>query len=254
MSPERPEPDVELAITRLVIRPGAAPVDERLRSGDILGLAGLDGHGQEAFLETLAGLRAPVAGEVAVTTGTERTVIRGLQQAVRHRIAYLARDRRRDGIFPALSILDNFAMVSLGRDLRGGLINRARRRARFADWQTRLEIVAADPGAPITALSGGNQQKVLLARWLALNPRILLLNDPTRGVDQRTREVLYRTFADLARSKGMALVILSTEIEEVLRLCGRILVFREGEVTARLEAGSLSHEAVIEAMFGRAAA
>ena len=254
MSPERPDPGVELAIDGLVIRRGAAPIDERLRPGDILGVAGLDGHGQEAFLETLAGLRAPLGGEVAVVTAAGRTVVTGFKQAVRQRIAYLARDRRQEGIFPGLSILDNFAVVSFGRDLRGGLISRAGLRRRFAEWQTRLEIVAADPGAPITALSGGNQQKVLLARWLALNPRVLLLNDPTRGVDQRTREVLYRTFADLARTEGMALVVLSTEIEEVLRLCGRVLVFREGEVTARLDARGLSHGAVIDAMFGRAAA
>ncbi len=253
MSHEPSEAMAGLEIDGLVIRPGAAPITELLRPGEILGLAGLDGHGQEAFLETLAGLRAPVGGAVAVLNGSVRETITGFSHAVRQRIAYLARDRRTHGIFPALSILDNFAMVSLDRDMRAGLISRAHLRARFAEWQERLEIVAADPGAPITALSGGNQQKVLLARWLALGPRFLLLNDPTRGVDQRTREVLYRTFVDLARRDGLALVILSTEIEEILRLCGRVLVFHDGEVSARLSATALSHGAVIEAMFGRAA-
>jgi ABC-type sugar transport system ATPase subunit len=244
---------VELVVDRLVIRPGAAPIDERLRPGEILGVAGLDGHGQEAFLEILAGLRAPAGGRVAVVSPAGKTIISGFKQAVRHRIAYLARDRRTHGIFPALSILDNFAIASFDRDTRYGLIGRTQLKARFAEWQQRLEIVAADPSAPITALSGGNQQKVLLARWLALGPRVLLLNDPTRGVDQRTREVLYRTFVDLARTKGIALILLSTEIEEVLRLCDRILVFRESEVSARLSRGNMSHDAVIAAMFGRAA-
>jgi ribose transport system ATP-binding protein len=244
---------VELVIDRLIIRLGAAPIDEHLQPGEILGVAGLDGHGQEAFLEILAGLRAPAGGTVAIASPSGKTIISSFRQAVHHRIAYLARDRRTHGIFPALSILDNFAIASFDRDTRHGLISRAQLKARFDEWQQRLEIVAADPFAPITTLSGGNQQKVLLARWLALEPRVLLLNDPTRGVDQRTREVLYRTFVDLARTKGLALVLLSSEIEEVLRLCTRILVFHENEVSARLSHGSVSHDAVIAAMFGRPA-
>jgi ABC-type sugar transport system ATPase subunit len=242
-----------LVVDGLVVRAGAAPIDELIRTGDILGVAGLDGHGQEAFLETLAGLRAPVSGRVAISSGSTQTTIAGFKHAVRHGIAYLARDRRTQGIFPALSILDNFGLVSFAQDMRLCLISRASLRARFAQWRERLEIVARDPAAPITTLSGGNQQKVLLARWLALNPRVLLLNDPTRGVDQRTREVLYRAFAELARSERMALVILSTEIEEVLRVCDRVLVFREGEVSAKLDRSAMSQDSVIAAMFGKTA-
>jgi len=241
-----------LIVERLVVRAGAAPIGERIRAGDILGVAGLDGHGQEAFVETLAGLRSPVSGRVAVVSGPTQTTIAGFKHAVRHGIAYLARDRRTQGVFPSLSILDNFGLVSFSSDMRLGLISRTRLRSRFAEWRKRLEIVAADPAAPITTLSGGNQQKVLLARWLALRPRALIMNDPTRGVDQRTREILYRAFGELARSERMALVILSTEIEEVLRLCDRVLVFREGEVSARLEGAAMSQAAVIAAMFGRA--
>jgi ribose transport system ATP-binding protein len=116
-----------------------------------------------------------------------------------------------------------------------------------------LSIVAPSPDHVITALSGGNQQKVLLARWLALEPRVLLLNDPTRGVDQRTRETLYDVCRDLARTEGMALVVLSTEIEELLRLCDRVLVFREQHVIARLAGSGISHDQVIAAMFGHVA-
>jgi len=241
-----------LLASGLVIRPGAEPVDERIRPGGIVGLAGLDGHGQAAFLRMLAGLLRPVSGQVMIGSAQGWTPLGGFRQAVRQGIAYLARDRRAQGIFPALSILDNFAMTSLDRDIRYGLIDPARREARFRHWQARLEIVAADPRAPITSLSGGNQQKVLLARWLALEPRILLLDDPTRGVDQRTRDVLYRIFIDLA-GEGMAVLILSSEIEEVLRLCERVLVFREGSIAARLDTSRLSHGHVMAAMFGQPA-
>ena len=94
---------------------------------------------------------------------------------------------------------------------------------------------------------------MLLARWLSLGPRVLLLNDPTRGVDQRTRETLYQVFRELAHEEAMALVVLSTEIEELLRLCDRVLVFREQRVIARLAGDEISHDGVIAAMFGQIA-
>lgn len=241
-----------LRVEGVSIASGVAALDESVRQGEIVGLAGLDGHGQEAFLEILAGLRRPASGRVAIKSQGGVHSIVGFRQAVRHGVAYLARDRRANGIFPSLSILDNFAMVSLARDLRFGMIDRRRRRLRYRTYREKLSIVAPSPDQPITALSGGNQQKVLLARWLALEPRVLLLNDPTRGVDQRTRETLYQVFRDLARNEGMALVVLSTEIEEIMRLCDRVLVFREQGMAARLEGEAMSHDRVIGAMFGRA--
>jgi ribose transport system ATP-binding protein len=171
---------------------------------------------------------------------------------VRHGIAYLPRDRRSTGIFPTLSVIDNFAVATPERDARFGFISAAARRRRFAEYRARLSVVAPSDRAPITALSGGNQQKVLLARVLALKPRVLLLNDPTRGVDIRTRHALYDVFVALA-AEGMALVVLSTEVEEILRLCHRVMVFREGGVQARMTRADMSIEGVIAAMFGRAA-
>lgn len=229
-------------------------LDELVHAGEIVGLAGLDGHGQDAFLETLAGLRAPVGGRVLVRHGSAGYVeIDDFRHATQLGVAYLARDRRANGIFPSLSILDNFCMVTLGRDRRFGLINTRARRERFERYRERLSIVAPSDNKPITALSGGNQQKVLLARWLAREPRILLLNDPTRGVDQRTRETLYQTFRDLARQEGMALVVLSSELEEIFRLCDRLLVFREQGLVATFSGADMNSSTVIAAMFGRVA-
>ena len=246
--------DVEerLRVEGISLMPGAETQDETMRRGEIIGLAGLDGHGQEAFLEILAGLRRVASGRVLVRLARGDVVpVTGFRQATRSGIAYLARDRRANGIFPSLSILDNFAMVTLGRDMRFGLISARKRRRRFHVYSQRLSIVAPGGENPITALSGGNQQKVLLARWLAREPRILLLNDPTRGVDQRTRETLYQAFRELARNEGMALVVLSSEIEEILRLCDRVLVFREQRLAARFSGAAMTSDTVIAAMFGR---
>jgi ribose transport system ATP-binding protein len=242
-----------LHIEDAALAPNAGSHRDTVVAGEIVGLAGLDGHGQEAFLEMLAGLRRPAAGRVMIADAARQLVpVTSFRQAVRHGIAYLPRDRRGNGIFPALSILDNFGIVSFARDTKLGFIDAARRRARYEVWRERLSIVAPEPDAPIASLSGGNQQKVLLARWLAREPRVLLLNDPTRGVDQRTRETLYSVFRELAQ-QGMALVVLSGEIEEIVRLCSRVLVFREQRMTAQLTEDALTHDAVIAAMFGRAA-
>jgi ribose transport system ATP-binding protein len=242
-----PEPLIEAR--GVVLRRGVNPLDETIATGSIVGIAGLDGHGQEVFLRALAGLHRPISGEVRL----EGSAITGFRQAVARGVAYLPRDRRSTGIFPALSVLDNFAISTLGRDLKGGLINARERRTRFASYVERLSINAPDWSAPITTLSGGNQQKVLLARALALSPRVLLLNDPTRGVDVATRHILYDVFRGLT-GEGMTLVILSSEIEEILLLCQRVLVFREHAVATRLEGAAMTTDAVIAGMFGRSAA
>jgi ribose transport system ATP-binding protein len=245
------------AFGRLLIRDvalarGRAALSDVILPGEIVGLAGLDGHGQDSFLKILAGLMSPAAGDIAIEHHDTTSRIARFRQAVAAGIVYLPRDRRSTGIFPTLSVLDNFAIATPGADCRGGLISTRKRDARYAAYRDRLSIVARDPRAPITTLSGGNQQKVLLARALSLNPKVLLLNDPTRGVDVATRRILYDVFRDLAR-EGMALVILSTEVEEILMLSDRLLVFREHQLAARLTGSAMRSGAVIAAMFGQAA-
>jgi ribose transport system ATP-binding protein len=246
-----PELPLHLLAQALSLAPGRAPFSETIASGEIVGLAGLDGHGQASFLEMLAALRRPAAGQIALERDSRHTRITSFRQAVCMGITYLPRDRRAKGIFPSLSVLDNFAIASPGRDTVAGLlISAGRRRTRYEAYRERLAIAAPGPQAPITTLSGGNQQKVLIAHVLALAPRILLLDDPTRGVDVATRRTLYGVFRELARD-GMGLVILSSEIEEILALCDRVLVFRERGLSARLAGADMHSDAIIAAMFGR---
>jgi len=238
---------------QVVLARGSAPITETIAAGSIVGLAGLDGHGQERFLECLAGLRRAAAGSVLKTGGTQPVSIGSLTTAARCGVVYLPRDRRTVGIFSNLSILDNFGIASLSADIKGGWLRLKHRRQRYEIFREQLSIVAGDPSLSISTLSGGNQQKVLLARLLARSPEVLLLNDPTRGVDVATRRTLYRVFRDLAR-QGMALVLLSSEIEEVIEVCDRVLVFREQSVSARLSGAEKTSERVIAAMFGTNAA
>ena len=228
--------------------------DFRLRTGEIVGLAGLDGHGQAAFLEVLAGTTPPLSGTVSVATAGTLRAVTDARIAFRHGIVYLPQDRKSEGIFPSLSILDNFRILSLGESSRFGFISGRRARQAFERHRERLDIVLSTPSAPITSLSGGNQQKVLLARLLEAEPRVMLLNDPTRGVDYPTRLALFAAFEKLATESDVAIVVLSTEIDEIVSHCHRAVVFRESAPSVELDRAALTREAVLAGMFGITAA
>ena len=248
-----PEPAAVLIASGIQLAPQAPSIDLAVRPGEIVGLAGLEGHGQEAFLKTLCGLRRPFAGTVIMHEADSQTrvAVTSLARASRLGIAYLPRDRRATGILPGQSVFDNFAIAALPRFARLGFVRRNPLRQRLAAFRDRLSMVYGAASAPIGTLSGGNQQKVLLARWLACAPRLLLLDDPTRGVDLGTRLKLYEVFRGLARDDGIPLVVLSSEIEEVLQLCDRVLVFREQGVARELARSELAMDRVIAAMFGQ---
>jgi len=196
-----------------------------LRAGEIVGLAGLEGQGQDEYLTSLTS-----AGG---------------------RIAYVARDRRTESIFPPLSIRENFAAATMSKDTRGGLISTREASARLSGYVSRLSIRLGRDSDPITTLSGGNQQKVVIARALASDPQVLLLNDPTRGVDIGAKRDIYALLRELAAS-GVAIVMLSTEVDEHLELMDRVLVFRNGTPAAELDRGALSRAAIVGEFFGDA--
>jgi ABC-type sugar transport system ATPase subunit len=188
-------------------------------------------------------------GEVVRIHGDRSVAVTSRLTAAKQKIAYVPRDRRADSLFSPLSILENFAIVTQRSDVRGGLLRSKRTRERFGDYVERLRIVANDGAAAITTLSGGNQQKVVLARWLADAPMILLLNDPTRGIDINAKRDLYALLVSLA-ADGLCVVMLSTELDEHVELMDRVLVFREHELSAELSRDDLSREALVAAFFG----
>jgi ABC-type sugar transport system ATPase subunit len=198
-----------------------------VRAGELVGLAGLEGHGQDAFLHMLS------------ERGGEG-------------VAYVPRERRAESIFESKSIRENFGIVTMDRDTRRGLLSHARTRARLTDYVGRLAIKLGDAEDQITTLSGGNQQKVVLARWLATDPKVLLLNDPTRGVDINAKRDIYRLLLELA-GEGVAVVMLSTEVDEHVELMDRVLVFRDGNISRELSRDQLSRSAIVAAFFAEAA-
>ena len=240
-----------IAVDGVVLRRGAEPFDAKVCAGEIVGLGGLEGHGQEAFLETLAGLRRPLAGGVsAIREGAGRAIVNG-NDAAAAGVAYVPRDRKAEGIFAPLSVLDNFIMPSISRDSRWGLLSIRGMIRRYQTFAEAFAIKAPRPSSlRITSLSGGNQQKVLIARWLATEPRVLLLNDPTRGVDHATKQDIYARLHEIA-ARGIAIVMLSTEVDELLTHMDRVMVFREGALFTELGREELDRQRLIASFFGR---
>ncbi|WP_051808255.1 sugar ABC transporter ATP-binding protein [Actinoplanes subtropicus] len=223
------------------------PLSVTLRAGEVLGLAGLEGQGQDAFLKALRGVA--VNGNVIRHIEGADQVVDGPARARALGIGYVPRERRREGIFEPLSVMENFGLPTQSRDTRAGVIRSRRTLERLKRLAAPLRVKMGHAGDLITTLSGGNQQKVVLARTLADAPQVLLLNDPTRGIDQNAKHDVYATLDDLA-SRGVAIVVLSSEVDELVHLADRVLVFKDGRVSALLQGDEVTRSAIVAAYFG----
>jgi len=238
--PPRGEPgkDVLLRVRGLASAGFVRDVSFDVCAGELLGFAGLVGAGRTEMAEAIAGLRPREAGEVTVCGRTVRPA--RPREAVQRGLAYLTEDRRGRGLLLDRSVTENMTLASLRRFSRG-LLRLGAERDAVRQQVRRLSIRLARPGQPVTTLSGGNQQKVSLARWLLARPRVLLLDEPTRGVDIGAKEEIYRLIARLA-ADGMACVFIGSELNELLGMCHRIAVMRGGRVAAVLEGDGMTEQ------------
>ncbi|HZZ55016.1 MAG TPA: sugar ABC transporter ATP-binding protein [Trebonia sp.] len=240
---------VALRADGIRLKAGGQPVDVTVHAGEIMGLAGLEGHGQDLFLKALRGLRVPGGGRVTRVDGETAVHVDGPRAARRHGIAYVPRERRGEGMFEQLSIWENFGLTRLRHDAVAGVVSPRRTARRLAEYGGPLRVKMRHYNDPIATLSGGNQQKVIIARALADHPSILLLNDPARGVDLSAKQDLYEALHELCAA-GTAIVVLSTEVDELVQLADRVIVFRDHEAVAEIPRSALSREAIVAAYFG----
>jgi simple sugar transport system ATP-binding protein len=218
-----------------------------LRAGEILGLIGLLGAGRTEFALALFGMTALDRGDIRVTG--KRIRLRSNQDAIASGIAYVSEDRLALGLNLRQSIADNIAITVLERlrDSRG-LISPARRAGLARRWTQRLAIHAAAVGAPVQTLSGGNQQRVVLAKWLETKPKVLILDSPTVGVDIKNKQGIYSVVRQLAQD-GVAIILISDEVPEVYFNSDRILHMRAGRLVGEYFPGSTSEAELAEAIF-----
>ncbi|GGZ33101.1 sugar ABC transporter ATP-binding protein [Streptomyces inusitatus] len=218
-------------------------LDLELRPGEIVGIAGLVGSGRSEILETIYGARRPTAGHVLV----DGTALRpgSVRSAVRAGIGLAPEERKAQGLLLIETVTRNVSLAALPRLSRAGWVDRAAERAAAQRATREISLRPDNPDAPVRTLSGGNQQKAVLARWLLRGCKVLLLDEPTRGVDVGARAELYAVIRALA-AEGLAVLLVSSEVPEVLGLADRVLVLREGTVVHTADARDLDEHRVLD--------
>ena len=235
---------VRLEVDDLTDEGNITHIHFEVHAGEVLGIAGLIGAGRSEILNTLFGVNRRASGRVLLD-GKPLSIERPVD-AIAAGIGFVTEDRKGQGLVPGLSLRENVTLVHLGKYARGGIINRKAEDAAVKELMDELQIRARDPELEVKALSGGNQQKVVFAKWLAKPPKVLLLDEPTRGVDVGGKAEIYHIINRLAAA-GTAIVMVSSELPEVLAMSDRILVMREGRQAAIFDAKTTSQEEIMTA-------
>jgi ABC-type sugar transport system ATPase subunit len=245
-TPPPADAPVVLSVRGLSRPPAVAEVSFDIRAGEILGLAGLIGSGRSEVARAIFGADRATAGTIELDGRPIRP--RSPRAAVRRGIVMLPEDRKRQGLLMLRSLIENVTLPHLDEVAHGGVIRRRKEAARTAELISALDVRTRSNRAPVSSLSGGNQQKVLFARWLFDRPRVFVADEPTRGVDVGAKRAIYELIRSLA-ADGIAVLLISSEHEEVLGLAHRVLVMRAGRIVAELGQETMSEDAVLRAAF-----
>lgn len=236
--------EVLLEVEGLGVEGSFSDVSFTLRRGEIVGMAGLIGAGRTNIARALFGTEPATSGTIKLDG--KRVTIPDPHTAMALGIGYVPEDRKEHGLVLPMSVADNITLPSLAHFARMGWLDRNRAFQSASAAAQRLEVKMAGPGQPVGHLSGGNQQKVVLAKWLETNPRLLILDEPTRGIDVGTKAAVHRLMSSLA-AQGMAILMISSELPEVLGMSDRILVMREGRLTGHFSRAEATQEKLMAA-------
>jgi rhamnose transport system ATP-binding protein len=237
-----------LSVRRLTREGVFTDVSFEVRTGEIVALAGLVGAGRSEVARAIFGIDRTDGGEVEVDgVGVPRGKPTA---AMRAGIAFVPEDRRQQGLVMDLSIARNATITRLRALSRAGLIRGGAEKRLAQEWATRLQLKFHDIDDPVAFLSGGNQQKVVLAKWLATEPKVLIVDEPTRGIDVGTKAEVHRLLSELA-GRGVAVLMISSELPEVLGMADRVLVMHEGRLTGELSRAEADEERVMRAATGQ---
>jgi ribose transport system ATP-binding protein len=241
-----------IAVEGLSLRRAVGSEDYSLRDaslavhrGEVVGLFGLMGAGRTELLQSIFGLHPDTATGV-IRVGGQPSTIRSPRQAIAAGIALAPEDRKAEGLVLSMSVAANATLAALARVVRGGLISGRRERELAGEFAQRLGVKTPSLEQVVRNLSGGNQQKVVLAKWLAANPRVLLLDEPTRGIDLGAKREIYALIDQLAHA-GLGVLMASSELPELLGIADRIIVLCEGRVAGEFARGKATEEALLKA-------
>jgi ABC-type sugar transport system ATPase subunit/ribose/xylose/arabinose/galactoside ABC-type transport system permease subunit len=246
-----PPGPVRLSVRSLCAHGRFSDISFDVRGGEIVGLAGLVGAGRTDVAQSIFGAAPLTSGQIAIDG--KRVNIRSPRDAIQHGVAYVPEDRQHDGLLLPFRISSNLTLANLRESSCFGWLRAGREREIGARWRDRLEIRLRDLAQPARELSGGNQQKVVLGKWLHTEPQILLLDEPTRGIDIGAKAQVHKLMVELAR-QGKAILLISSDLPEVLAMSDRVLVMCEGRITAEFTAAVATQEKVMAAATGQAGA
>ncbi|MDR0403827.1 MAG: sugar ABC transporter ATP-binding protein [Treponema sp.] len=225
--------DVKLEVKNLSNKKYFRDVSFTVRKGEILGIAGLVGAGRSEVVETIFGMRPRAGGEIWIDG--KKVEIKSPTDAIQNGMAWLTEDRRRSGLFPMLGVQLNIAIATIPKFLnKFGLIREAELNKNCAEFVKKIQVKTPSLAQHVENLSGGNQQKVLVARWLMTDPEILFLDEPTRGIDVGTKAEIHRLISTLA-GEGKSIVMVSSELPEIMGMSDRIVIMHQGKVTGIVE-------------------
>ncbi|HEY8460070.1 MAG TPA: sugar ABC transporter ATP-binding protein [Blastocatellia bacterium] len=234
--------EVKLRVTNLTRAPKFENVSFEARAGEVVGIAGLAGAGRTEMVEAIFGAQPPDSGEIEF--GPEKITAWSPSRSVARGLSLLTEDRKRTGLCLNLPLATNITLANVRAIVRGGLLQRKAEFNVTNNFISKLGIRPPSPSKPVGRLSGGNQQKSLLARWLFANSQVFLLDEPTRGVDVAARSEIYREINEIAEA-GAAVVMVSSDLPELLGMSDRILVMRRGRIVAELDAKKTSQEEIL---------
>lgn len=240
--------DVILELKGYQVFPESKPVDLKVHKGEVIGIAGLTGHGQTEFINSLAGLHHIAGGTVEI--GGKEVRLKNSTQAVKNGVALVPGDRKQEGLMLIQSIRANIAIGSINRRKKFGLfIDQAAERSLVDEYQSQLRIKMAGAAQEVSELSGGNQQKVVLAKELAIRPRVILFNEPTKGIDVGSKREFYYIMRDLA-DQGVAVMLYSSDLMEVMGMSDKVLIMYENNVVAQLTGEQIEEEQIMRHIMG----
>ncbi|RKF18485.1 sugar ABC transporter ATP-binding protein [Alginatibacterium sediminis] len=233
--------ELALNVSGLTVPNLLSDINLQVHCGEVLGIAGLMGSGRTETAEAIMGLRKRSQGQIEVFG--EVVNIKSLQDAVEHKLAYLSEDRQGSGLIMNFDLSENITLISLNK-YKKGLIQHQKTRERAEHYRKLFSIKTETVSTPLVNLSGGNQQKVYLSKWMDTEPKILILDEPTRGIDVNTKKEIYHFIRELTE-QGIAVIVISSEMEEVIGLAHRVMVMREGKVQGELCGADINEQQIM---------
>lgn len=218
-------------------------INFNVRKGEIVGFAGLVGAGRTEVMRALFGLDPITTGDILISN--QKVTIKKVSDSIKHKMVMLSEDRRRYGIIPIRSVMENASISSLEKVIYGGYAHDKEERKIVGEYFKKMNVKTPTLDTPIQSLSGGNQQKVLLAKWMLRDPQVLILDEPTRGIDVGAKFEIYKLMVELAKQRR-AVIMVSSELPELIGMCDRIYVMNQGKITGELKKDEFSQEAIMK--------